>query len=112
MSNLINRIRAGQPDRGGHGDEHQHQEHRAALGSGIATSIIVSSLLKSGFPTGARLHGVLRRVRRLAVIAALAALKIPNRSHSPVVETLSHPGLTGEAEVFVGRRLTPREPTT
>ncbi|HVC71060.1 MAG TPA: MFS transporter [Acidimicrobiales bacterium] len=74
----------------------------AALGSGIATSIIVSSLLKSGFP---REHGYTASfgVSGLSlVIAALAALKIPNRPHSSVVESLSHPGLTGEAEVFVG----------
>ena len=74
----------------------------AALGSGIATSIIVSSLLKSGFPQE---HGytVSFAVSGASlVIAALAALKIPNRPHSPVVTSLAHPGLTGEAEVFVG----------
>jgi EmrB/QacA subfamily drug resistance transporter len=74
----------------------------AALGSGIATSIIVSSLLKSGFPTA---HGyrVSFAVSGISlVIAALAATKIPNRPRSPVVLSLSHPGLTGEAEVFVG----------
>jgi hypothetical protein len=74
----------------------------AALGSGIATSIIVSSLLKSGFPTE---HGytVSFAVSGISlIIAALAALKIPNRPHSAVVESLSHPGLTGEAEVFMG----------
>jgi MFS family permease len=74
----------------------------AALGSGIATSIIVSSLLKSGFPQE---HGytVSFAVSGASlVIAALAALKIPNRPRSPVVTSLSHPGLTGEAEVFVG----------
>jgi hypothetical protein len=36
------------------------------------------------------------------VVAALATLTIPNRPHSPVVTSLAHPGLTGEAEVFVG----------
>jgi EmrB/QacA subfamily drug resistance transporter len=74
----------------------------AALGAGIATSIIVSSLLKSGFP---KEHGytVSFAVSGASlVIAALAALKIPNRTHSPVVVSLSHPGLTAEAEVFVG----------
>jgi EmrB/QacA subfamily drug resistance transporter len=74
----------------------------AALGSGIATSIIVSSLLKSGYP---KEHGytVSFAVSGISlVIAALAALKIPNRPHSPVVTSLSHPGLTAEAEVFIG----------
>jgi EmrB/QacA subfamily drug resistance transporter len=74
----------------------------AALGSGIATSIIVSTLMKSGFPTQ---HGytVSFAVSGVSlVIAALAALKIPNRPGSAVVTSLSHRGLTGEAEVFVG----------
>ena len=74
----------------------------AALGSGIATSIIVSTLVKSGFPTQ---HGytVSFAVSGVSlVIAALAALKIPNRPGSAVVTSLSHRGLTGEAEVFVG----------
>src|SRR5580693_6979134 len=54
----------------------------AALGSGIATSIIVSTLLKSGFPQE---HGytVSFAVSGASlVIAALAALKIPNRPRS------------------------------
>ena len=74
----------------------------AALGSGVATSVIVSSQLRSGFPTE---HGyvVSFAVSGISlVIAALAAFKIPNRTHSPVVTSLTHPGLTAEAEVFVG----------
>lgn len=74
----------------------------AALGSAIATSIIVSSLLPGGFPTA---HGytVAFVVSAVSlVVAALATLTIPNRPHSPVVTSLAHPGLTGEAEVFVG----------
>jgi predicted MFS family arabinose efflux permease len=74
----------------------------AALGSGIATSIIVSSLLKSGFPTEHGFTVSFAVSGASLVIAALAALKIPNRPHSPVVTSLAHPGLTGEAEVFVG----------
>jgi hypothetical protein len=74
----------------------------AALGAGIATSIIVSTLMKSGFP---KEHGytVSFAVSGASlVIAALAALRIPNRPHSSVVTSLSHRGLTGEAEVFLG----------
>jgi hypothetical protein len=74
----------------------------AALGSGIATSIIVSSLLKSGFPTEL-VYVVSFAVSGISlIVAALAALKIPNRPHSAVVTDLAHPGLTAEAEVFVG----------
>jgi hypothetical protein len=36
------------------------------------------------------------------VVAALAALTVPNRPHSPAVASRAHPGLTGEAEVFMG----------
>ncbi len=74
----------------------------AALGSAIATSIVVSNLLPGGFPTA---HGytVAFVVSAVSlVVAALATLTIPNRPHSPVVTSLAHPGLTGEAEVFVG----------
>jgi MFS family permease len=84
----------------------------AALGSGIATSVIVSSVVKSGFPT---VHGYVVSFAvsgASLVIAALAALKIPNRAHSPVVTSLAHPGLTGEAEVFVGATAYVAEPTT
>jgi MFS family permease len=74
----------------------------AALGSAVATSIIVSGLRPGGLPEK---HGytVAFAVSGVSlVIAAVAALTIPNRRHSPVVASLAHRGLTGEAEVFVG----------
>ncbi len=74
----------------------------AALGSGIATSLIVSGLLPDGFP---REHGYLLAfaVSGLAlVVAALAALTIPKRTAPSVVAHESHPALTAEAEVIVG----------
>ena len=74
----------------------------AALGSGIATSLVVSGLLPDGFP---KEHGYMLAfaVSGLAlVVAALAALTIPKRTAPSVVEREAHPGLTAEAEVIVG----------
>jgi MFS family permease len=74
----------------------------AALGSGIATSLVVSGLLRDGFP---KEHGYLLAfaVSGLAlVVAALAALAIPKRQAPSIVEHETHPALTAEAEVIVG----------
>lgn len=74
----------------------------AALGSGIATSLIVSGLLFHGYP---REHGyVLAFVvcGGALVVAAITALMIPARSRPSVVLSESHPALTAEAEVIVG----------
>ena len=74
----------------------------AALGSGIATSLVVSGLKPGGLPEE---HGYLLAfaVSGLAlVVAALAALTIPKRTVPSVVEREPHPALTAEAEVIVG----------
>jgi EmrB/QacA subfamily drug resistance transporter len=74
----------------------------AALGSGIATSLVVSGLLPDGLP---KEHGYVLAfaVSGLAlVVAALAALAIPQRAAPSVVEREPHPALTAEAEVVVG----------
>ena len=74
----------------------------AALGSGIATSLVVSGLLPDGFP---KQHGYMLAfaVSGLAlVVAALAALTIPKRTTASIVEREPHPALTAEAEVIVG----------
>ncbi len=74
----------------------------AALGSGIATSLVVSGLAPGGFP---KEHGYMLAfaVSGLAlVVAALAALAIPKRDAPSVVEREPHPALTAEAEVIVG----------
>ncbi len=74
----------------------------AALGSGIATSLVVSGLLPDGFPEQ---HGYMLAfaVSGLAlVVAALAALTIPKRTTASIVEREPHPALTAEAEVIVG----------
>jgi MFS family permease len=74
----------------------------AALGSGVATSLIVSGLLVHGYP---REHGyVLAFVvcGGALVVAAVAAFMIPTRTRPSVVLSESHPALTAEAEVVVG----------
>jgi MFS family permease len=74
----------------------------AALGSGVATSLIVSGLLVRGYP---REHGYVLAFVVCAgalVVAAVAALMIPSRSRPSIVLSESHPGLTAEAEVVVG----------
>jgi MFS family permease len=74
----------------------------AALGSGIATSLVVSGLTRGGLP---KEHGYVLAfaVSGLAlVVAALAALTIPKRIGASIVERESHPALTAEAEVVVG----------
>jgi MFS family permease len=74
----------------------------AALGSGIATSLVVSGLAPGGFPEE-RGYMLAFAVSGLAlVVAALAALAIPKRSAPSVVEREPHPALTAEAEVIVG----------
>jgi len=65
-------------------DEHQHPQHRCALGSGIATSLVVSGLMPGGLP---KEHGYVLAfaVSGLAlVVAALAALTIPKRTGLPL----------------------------
>lgn len=75
---------------------------RALLGSGIATSLVLSGLLPDGYP---KEHGyVLAFVLSGAglVAAALAALLIPRRAGPSVVHGKPHPALTAEAEAIVG----------
>jgi MFS family permease len=74
----------------------------AALGSGVATSLIVSGLLVHGYP---REHGYVLAFAVCGgalVVAAIAALMIPTRSRPSVIVSESHPALTAEAEVVVG----------
>jgi MFS family permease len=74
----------------------------AALGSGVATSVIVSGQLIHGYP---REHGYVLAFAicgAALVVAAIAALMIPARGRPSVVIGELHPALTAEAEVIVG----------
>jgi MFS family permease len=74
----------------------------AALGSGVATSLIVSGTLVHGYP---KEHGYVLAFAVCGgalVAAAVAALMIPTRRRPSVVLSESHPALTAEAEVVVG----------
>jgi EmrB/QacA subfamily drug resistance transporter len=74
----------------------------AALGSGIATSLIVSTLLPDGYP---KEHGYVLAFAVSGiglVVAALVALLIPRRTAPSIVTREAHPALTAEAEVIVG----------
>ncbi len=74
----------------------------AALGSGVATSLVISGLLPDGYP---KEHGYVLAFAASGaglVVAALAALLIPRCEGPSVVLREAHPALTGEAEVIVG----------
>jgi MFS family permease len=75
----------------------------AALGSGIATSLIISSLLPDGYPKeeGYVLAFIVSGAG--LVVAALVALLIPGRT-DPAAARLHEPcpALTAEAEAIVG----------
>ncbi|HTU37903.1 MAG TPA: MFS transporter [Acidimicrobiales bacterium] len=83
----------------------------AALGSGIATSLVIGQMLPNGYPkeTGYVLAFAASGIA--LVVAAGAALTIPRRPGPSVVSTEAHPGLTAEAEVVVGAiAFAPEEP--
>jgi len=74
----------------------------AALGSGVATSLVISSLLPDGYP---KEHGYVLAFAASGaglVVAGLAALLIPRRQGVSIVEREPHRALTAEAEVIVG----------
>ena len=73
----------------------------AALGSGVTTSVVISSLLPSGFP---REHGYVVAFALCGaslVVAMLAAIRIPSRDRAHEFHP-THRALAGEAEVFAG----------
>jgi len=74
----------------------------SALGSGIATSLVVSKLLPDGSPAEHGYELAFIVCGASLIVAALVALKIPHRDGPSIVESESHPALTAEAEVFVG----------
>ncbi len=74
----------------------------AALGSGVATSLVLSHLEPGGLPAE---HGYVVAFIACAVslgVAALAAATIPAPARRSAMLGESHPGLTAEGEVVVG----------
>jgi len=74
----------------------------AALGSGIATSFVVSKILKDGYPAE---HGYVLAFAASGIamlIAAFAAFMIPNRSTPSSAATEPHRALSAEAAAIVG----------
>ena len=110
MANLI--IEAVPPDQTGvaTGMNTNIRSIGGALGSAIATSIVVSHLLPSGVPGPGGFTAALIVCSASLVVAALAALAIPNRSLSPEALPESHRALLGEAEVFGGSTTYAEEP--
>jgi MFS family permease len=74
----------------------------AALGSGIATSLVLSGVLSDGYPKEEGYVLAFAVSGAGLVVAALAALLIPSRATPSVVAGEPHPALTAEAEVIVG----------
>jgi len=85
----------------------------AALGSGIATSLVISQVMTDGYPkeSGYVLAFAVSGIGML--VAALAALLIPSRRSADraLVRRESHPGLMAEGEAIVGAiAYVPEEP--
>ena len=74
----------------------------AALGSGIATSLIISSLLPDGYPKEEGYVFAFIVSGAGLVVAALVALLIPGRGDDSVLRHEPHRALTAEAEAIVG----------
>ncbi len=83
----------------------------AALGSGIATSLVIARTQPDGYPKeiGYVLAFAVSGVA--LIVAAGAALTIPRRQGASIVTREAHPALTAEAEVIVGAiAFVPEEP--
>ena len=74
----------------------------AALGSGVATSLVISDLLPDGSPVERGYVLAFAVSGTGLVVAAAAALLIPRRQAPSIVERAPHRALTAEAEVVVG----------
>jgi EmrB/QacA subfamily drug resistance transporter len=74
----------------------------SALGSGVATSLVLSGTFVRGLPP---VHGYVLAFAVCSgamLVAGFAALLIPTREGPSVILSESHPGWTAEAEVIVG----------
>jgi MFS family permease len=74
----------------------------AALGSGVATSLVIGQMLPNGYPKESGYVLAFASSGVALLVAALAALAIPRRTGPSRVAAESHPALTAEAEVVVG----------
>ena len=74
----------------------------AALGAGIATSLVISEVMPNGYPKESGYVAAFVVSGAGLLVAALAACLIPTRAGSSVVLRESHPALTAEGEAIVG----------
>ncbi len=74
----------------------------AALGSGIATSLVLGGLLPDGYPKEQGYVLAFAVSGAGLVVAALVALRIPRRAAVSIVVREQHPALTAESEAIVG----------
>jgi EmrB/QacA subfamily drug resistance transporter len=74
----------------------------AALGSGVATSLVIGEMLPNGYPKEAGYVLAFAASGIAMLIAAGAALMIPRREGPSIVASEAHPALIAEAEVVVG----------
>jgi predicted MFS family arabinose efflux permease len=74
----------------------------AALGSGVATSLVIGQMLPDGLPKESGYVLAFAASGIALVVAAGAAFTIPRRQGVPITSTESHPALTAEAEVVIG----------
>lgn len=83
----------------------------AALGSGVATSLVIGQMSPNGYPKEAGYVLAFAASGIALLIAAGAALTIPRREGASIVTVEAHPALTAEAEVVVGAiAFAPEEP--
>ncbi len=83
----------------------------AALGSGVATSLVVGEMLPNGYPKESGYVFAFAASGIALLVAAVAACTIPRRQGVSIVSVESHPALTAEAEVVVGAiAFVPEEP--
>jgi hypothetical protein len=74
----------------------------AALGSGVATSLVIGEMVPNGYPKEAGYVLAFAASGIAMLIAAAAAFMIPRRDGPSIVSVEAHPALTAEAEVVVG----------
>jgi MFS family permease len=74
----------------------------AALGSGAATSLVLSRMLPNGYPEPGGYVLAFAASAIAMVVAAFAALTIPDRRREPIAEHQAHPALSAEAQVVAG----------